>query len=95
MVSDLYIVNCPDSSYSSFLSGSIPFCRFFQNLAQSIAEFTVFTVTFILLIEFYRKREVNDTIMKDPFINRKYVIMALIVLASLGLIIRLFHYSGC
>jgi penicillin-binding protein 2 len=28
--------------------------------------------------------------MKDPFINRKYVIMALIVLASLGLIIRLF-----
>jgi len=28
--------------------------------------------------------------MKDAFINRKYVIMALIVLASLGLIIRLF-----
>ncbi|TAL66951.1 MAG: penicillin-binding protein 2 [Bacteroidetes bacterium] len=28
--------------------------------------------------------------MKDSFINRKYVIMALIVLASLGLIIRLF-----
>ena len=28
--------------------------------------------------------------MKDAFINRKYVIMALIVLASLVLIIRLF-----
>jgi len=28
--------------------------------------------------------------MKDPFINRKYVIMALFVLASLGLLIRLF-----
>ena len=28
--------------------------------------------------------------MKDAFINRKYVIMALIVLASLGLLIRLF-----
>jgi penicillin-binding protein 2 len=28
--------------------------------------------------------------MKDAFINRKYVIMALIVLASLGLVIRLF-----
>jgi penicillin-binding protein 2 len=28
--------------------------------------------------------------MKDPFINRKYLIMALIVLASLGLLIRLF-----
>src|SRR5664279_1306389 len=28
--------------------------------------------------------------MKDPFINRKYVIMALIVLAALGLLVRLF-----
>ena len=28
--------------------------------------------------------------MKDPFINRKYVIMALIVLATLGLLVRLF-----
>jgi penicillin-binding protein 2 len=28
--------------------------------------------------------------MKDPFINRKYVIMALIVLALLGLLVRLF-----
>jgi len=28
--------------------------------------------------------------MKDSFINRKYVIMALIVLASAGLIIKLF-----
>lgn len=28
--------------------------------------------------------------MKDAFINRKYVIMALIVLASLALVIRLF-----
>jgi penicillin-binding protein 2 len=28
--------------------------------------------------------------MKDPFINRKYLIMALMVLASLGLLIRLF-----
>jgi len=28
--------------------------------------------------------------MKDAFINRKYVIMALMVLASLALIIRLF-----
>jgi penicillin-binding protein 2 len=28
--------------------------------------------------------------MKDPFINRKYVIMALFVVASLGLLIRLF-----
>lgn len=28
--------------------------------------------------------------MKDPFINRKYVIMALIVIASLGLLVRLF-----
>jgi penicillin-binding protein 2 len=28
--------------------------------------------------------------MKDPFINRKYIIMALIVLASFGLLIRLF-----
>ena len=28
--------------------------------------------------------------MKDPFINRKYVIMALIVLAAIGLLVRLF-----
>jgi len=28
--------------------------------------------------------------MKDPFINRKYLIMALVVLASLGLLMRLF-----
>jgi penicillin-binding protein 2 len=28
--------------------------------------------------------------MKDSFINRKYVIMALIVLAALGLLVRLF-----
>ncbi len=33
--------------------------------------------------------------MKDPFINRKYVIMALIVLASLILLTQVVYYPGC
>ena len=32
--------------------------------------------------------------MKDSFINRKYVIMALIVLATLRIVGEIIHYTG-